>query len=246
MECVATKRPYEPAEDGEKPVMERNSRKVASAAKQAALTALGERLRAARINAGLSQQKVAERLEVTPQSVRNWESGRNEPSDEALEKVAALYGILPSQLTGQATEARPESEGQPPDQRVDVEPRLLQEARRMSGMSQTEASEQAGVSIVTLRRYEQGTVRPTRAMVMRLALVYEKPVGWFGLNSGDGTPAPEAPHTDRAMRTYLLAQSDLSPESVETIADFILFTHNRQMKREREQNTCAPCELVAS
>ena len=226
--------------------MERNNRKVASAAKQAALTALGEKLHTARINAGLSQQKVAEHLEVTPQSVRNWESGRNEPSDEALEKVAALYGIPPSQLTGQAPESLPESKDQPPDQRVDVEPLLLQEARRVSGMSQAEASEQAGVSIVTLRRYEQGAVRPTRAMMMRLALVYEKPVAWFGLNGRDGAPAPEASHTDRAMRAYLLARPDLSPESVETIADFILFTHNRQMKREREQNACAPYELMAS
>ena len=67
--------------------MEKNNRKVASAAKQAALTALGERLRAARINAGLTQQKVAERLEVTPQSVRNWEAGRSEPAVEAVDTL---------------------------------------------------------------------------------------------------------------------------------------------------------------
>lgn len=220
--------------------MEKSNRKVSTAAKQAALAALGKRLHAARINAGLTQQKAAERLGVTPQSVRNWESGRSEPAEEAVDKLAALYGVLPPQLTGQEPELPLEDRNQPPDQRVDVEPRLLQEARRTSGLSQAEASEQAGVSIVTLRRYEQGTVRPTRAMMMRLALIYEKPVTWFHSGGGQGPPAPEHPHMDRAMRAYLLAQPDLSPGSVDSIADFILFTHNQQMKREREQNACAP------
>ncbi len=49
--------------------MEKNNLNVSSTAKQATLSALGERLRAARINAGLTQQRVAERLEATPQSV---------------------------------------------------------------------------------------------------------------------------------------------------------------------------------
>ena len=243
---IVTRHPYEPVEDGKKPVMEKNDRKVASAAKQAALTALGERLRAARINAGLTQQKVAERLEVTPQSVRNWEAGRSEPAVKAVDTLAALYGVAPRQLTGQALDPRPENRDQPPDQRVDVEPRLLQEARKISRLSQAEASEQAGVSIVTLRRYEQGTVRPTRSMMMRLALIYEKPGAWFEPDGADSALALEAPHMDRAMRAYLLAQPDLSPRSVETIADFILFTHNRQMKKEREDNACAPSEQMAS
>ena len=226
--------------------MEKSNRKVATAAKQAALTALGKRLHTARINAGLTQQWVSERLGVTPQSVRNWESGRSEPAEETVGRLAGLYGILPAQLFGQAPEQPPDDGEQPPDQRVGVEPRLLQEARRTSGLSQAEASEQAGVSIVSLRRYEQGTVRPTRAMMMRLALIYEKPVAWFRPDDGQGQPEPELPNMDRAMRAYLLAQPDLSPGSVDSIADFILFTHNRQMKRERNENACAPSEQMAS
>lgn len=226
--------------------MEKSNRKVATAAKQAALTALGKRLHTARINAGLTQQWVSERLGVTPQSVRNWESGRSEPAGETVDRLAALYGVLPVRLTRQAPEELPEEEEQSPDQRVGVEPRFLQEARRASGLTQAEASEQAGVSIVSLRRYEQGTVRPTRAMMMRLALIYEKPVAWFHPDDGQGQPEPELPNMDRAMRAYLLAQPDLSPGSVDSIADFILYTHNRQMKRERNENACAPSEQMAS
>ena len=226
--------------------MEKSNRKVATAAKQAALAALGKRLHAARINAGLTQQRVSERLGVTPQSVRNWESGRSEPAEETVDRLAALYGILPARLAGQAPEQPPEDGEQSPDQRVGVEPRLLQEARRESGLRQAEAAEQAGVSIISLRRYEQGTVRPTRAMLMRLALIYEKPVAWFHSGGGQSPPEPELPSMDRAMRAYLLAQPDLSPGSVDSIADFILFTHNRQMKRERKENACAPSEQMAS
>ena len=65
--------------------METSNRNVAYAAKQTALTALGGRLRAARTSAGLTQQTVAERLGVSPQTVRNWETGRHEPTEQATE-----------------------------------------------------------------------------------------------------------------------------------------------------------------
>ena len=110
--------------------MEKNNRKVASTAKQAALSTLGERLHAARINAGLTQQRVAERLEATLQSVRNWEPGMSEPSEEVVDTLAALYGVLSPHLTGQASDPRPENSDQPPYQRVDVEPRLFREPKK--------------------------------------------------------------------------------------------------------------------
>ena len=78
---------------------------MATAAKQAALTALGKRLHAAWINAGLTQQWMSERLGVTPQSVRNWESGRSEPAEETVDKLAALYVVLPARLTRQPPES---------------------------------------------------------------------------------------------------------------------------------------------
>lgn len=68
--------------------METGNRNVAFAAKRAALAALGERLRAARTSAGLTQKTVAEQLEVSSQTVRNWEAGRHEPTEQMTDALA--------------------------------------------------------------------------------------------------------------------------------------------------------------
>ena len=58
---------------------------------------MGEKLRitleAARVNAGMLQKEVCERLGVSLTTLVNWESGKTMPSvDRALE-LANLYGI---------------------------------------------------------------------------------------------------------------------------------------------------------
>ena len=59
--------------------MVKHNRPIASAAKHAALTNLGKTLRKARQQAGYTQQAAGEHIGVTGQTVRNWETGRNEP-----------------------------------------------------------------------------------------------------------------------------------------------------------------------
>ena len=43
--------------------------------------------------AGLTQEEVAQRLGVSPQTVARWEQGARIPSVEHLEELADLYGI---------------------------------------------------------------------------------------------------------------------------------------------------------
>ena len=57
------------------------SNTVAAAGARVAMTAYGLELRNARIPAGLRQEDVAVDLGVSTQTVRNWESGRVEPSE---------------------------------------------------------------------------------------------------------------------------------------------------------------------
>ena len=213
--------------------METSNRNVASAAKQTALTALGGRLRAARTSASLIQQTVAERLGVSPQTVRNWETGRHEPTEQATEALASLYGIPSEHLRRQTPGVHSGDQSHRPNQHVKVEPHLLTDAREASGLTRAEAAEHSGVSTASIRRYEQGKARPTRTTMRRLALIYGKPSSSFDPNGVDNTPVLETPYMDEAMHTYLLAQPDLTPLSVGTIADFILFTHQQQMKRSR-------------
>ena len=51
---------------------------------------LGERIRAARQAAGLSQEKLAERLGLTRQAVTKWETGQSAPSTENLLHLAEV------------------------------------------------------------------------------------------------------------------------------------------------------------
>lgn len=49
--------------------------------------------RAARVNAGMTQQEVAERIGVAISTLRNWETGKTFPKQPAIEKLCDLYGV---------------------------------------------------------------------------------------------------------------------------------------------------------
>ena len=50
-------------------------------------------LAAARINAGLSQQKVAELLNKTRHTIWNWENGKTKPDINCAKALCDLYGV---------------------------------------------------------------------------------------------------------------------------------------------------------
>ena len=226
--------------------MEIRNRNVASAAKQAALTALGARLRAARTSAGVTQQTVAQLLQVTPQTVRNWEAGRHEPTEQTIDDLAAAYGISLEHLRGQTLAGFPGDFPPHPNQRVSINPHLLRDTRGASGFSQVEAARESGIGLSSIRRYERGTAMPTGATVRKLTLICGKPLFWLISSEGDDMPAEEDSYMDEPMRAYAPAKPDLGRSSVRAIADFILFTHRQQIKRKREHDACASSKQMAS
>ena len=50
-------------------------------------------LKAARVNAGMTQKDVAQRLGVTKTTIVNWEKHDNRLSFDKLNKLCSLYGI---------------------------------------------------------------------------------------------------------------------------------------------------------
>lgn len=50
-------------------------------------------LKAARINAGLTQSEAASRLDVSKDSVSNWERGKTYPDIPVLKRIEKLYGV---------------------------------------------------------------------------------------------------------------------------------------------------------
>ena len=60
---------------------------------------LGSRIRALRTARGLSQETIAERLQVSRQAVAKWESGASLPSTANLLALCALFDVPPEALT---------------------------------------------------------------------------------------------------------------------------------------------------
>ena len=57
------------------------------------MAAFNVTLKAARVNADLTQKELAERLNVTVDTVINWESGKSEPRMGQLKQISELSGI---------------------------------------------------------------------------------------------------------------------------------------------------------
>jgi len=62
---------------------------------------IGENLSRARKRKGLSQEAVAEKLNVSRQSVSLWETDQNQPTLDNLTTLSDLYGVSVSVLLGQ-------------------------------------------------------------------------------------------------------------------------------------------------
>ena len=72
---------------------------------------LGERIKYQRTRAGLSQERVAELVGVSRQSVTKWESGQSAPSTENLFRLAEIFGTtvdmlldIPDEKNSQSTD----------------------------------------------------------------------------------------------------------------------------------------------
>jgi|GEM_PF-6138829 len=61
---------------------------------------IGKTLRKFRLNSGLTQQDIADKLDVTRAAVGQWEADKTMPRKGSLEMLADLFGITVSELMG--------------------------------------------------------------------------------------------------------------------------------------------------
>ena len=50
-------------------------------------------LKAARVNAGLTQSEVAEKLKISTGTLKNWERGKTFPKQPQIEALCELYNV---------------------------------------------------------------------------------------------------------------------------------------------------------
>ncbi len=157
------------------------SNTVAAAGARVALRAYGLELRNARIPVGLRQEDVAGELGVSTQTVRNWESGRVEPSEENKQRLGELFGEQLGDF-GAFYEDLHSQHPKPKDPIVNG--RLLRAARKDAGLTQAQAAERVGVNRNSIVRYENNSSRPLPMILEKLSEIYGRSPNWF---YGDGS-----------------------------------------------------------
>lgn len=70
------------------------------------MTTFGEKLKTARLNKGLKQSDVAEKLDCAPTSLTNWENDKVQPSLDVLSRLCEVYEISPLSLLDRKFEYR--------------------------------------------------------------------------------------------------------------------------------------------
>jgi len=70
------------------------------------MNGLGERIKEKRLQAGLTQEELAERIHTTRQTVSNYELGNSEPRLDAVSDIAEALGCRPAELIGDAELSR--------------------------------------------------------------------------------------------------------------------------------------------
>ncbi len=113
------------------------------------LRTLGDHLRARRLDLGLLQKEMAQELEVSKDTVRNWEADRVQPTAWQFPGIVRFLGYLP---WGPA-EA--------------IADRLVF-YRRVNGLSQRRLAEVLGVDPTTVARWEDGRGCPCNRLRRRV------------------------------------------------------------------------------
>ena len=216
-----------------------NDRPLAAGARHTLLLRLGDRLKRARTQAGLTQAAAAEVVGTTAQTIRNWETARNEPPMSAIRKLAERYGVTEDSLLDNLS---PPFAPSPSGfgfryNRVFVKGDKLSEARRDTGLTQEKIAEMTGLSVSAIRRYERGVSSPSTVTLLALATIYDKEPGWFttqGYFTDDDQQRfdastkpkwiPNSP-VDPVIAHYTLIKDHLTPEAKDRIINFLIFTY---------------------
>ena len=74
---------------------------------------LGQRIHEARIARGWNQVELAQKLNVTKQTVSNWENDNIQPSIEMLVRLSSIFGVSTDFLLGLENSPRLNVEGLP-------------------------------------------------------------------------------------------------------------------------------------
>lgn len=117
----------------------------------------GERIAEQRKKLGLSQEELAEKLNISQKSISKYELGDRKPQYKVLVRMAEYFGVTTDYLLG-AEEGGNTMLG-----------KRINELRRASGMTQEELAEALNISRSTLAGYEAENKKPSFDVTLRIA-----------------------------------------------------------------------------
>ncbi len=165
----------------------------------------GERLKNLRRAAGITQQQLADRLNVHLQTVSKWERGLFEPDYSMLGELAAVLGVPLERLVGG------EEFGEVYSGRFSAElsGRALASARRIKGQSQEEVAAAAGVSADIVSKWERGVICPDMAQLCALSSHFAVPASKLYFGVAEEAQAPVVTSVRRRVRISVAAAAAL-------------------------------------
>jgi transcriptional regulator with XRE-family HTH domain len=132
---------------------------------------LGDHIRRRRLDLGLLQRTVAEKLGVRVDTVTLWENGRVRPLPRHFGPIVRFLGYDP----------------EPGDRSLAGR---LRAARRRLGLSQADFAARVGLDEGSVCRWEGGSRRPSRWMASRVAVILDRLESATGAGSADAQVAP--------------------------------------------------------
>lgn len=124
---------------------------------------VGERLRKARIQAGLSQGQLADKIHVSQASISNWEKESSIPRKDQKQKLSRVIGDLLDSVPSDISDTAPSSFGV-----------WLNRTRIEEGKTVSEVAADSGVSIPAIYAIEAGRIaNPRTETVKRLEKAFK-------------------------------------------------------------------------
>lgn len=117
---------------------------------------IGDNIKRIREAKGISQYKLAQMLNISQQSVDQWERSLTNPRKSNIDKISSILNVSVNELFG--------------DTDTNITAQRLRELREAKGLSQSEVAKFLGISRPAYVQYETGKTKPSRTIKKLCAL----------------------------------------------------------------------------
>ena len=142
-----------------------------------------EKLKILRKKKGLTQQEVAELLNVERVAYTKWENGKNKPNYEKLSMLACIFDVSLDYLLGDYLEISKERylklKKQKEEEKKNLFSGRLKELRLQHGFSQEELAEKIGIKQNSYSDWEHGKSKPNYEKLEKIADFFGVSLDWL-------------------------------------------------------------------